>query len=554
MAGQEEGGMLMASIADNEAWDFIIVGGGSAGCVLANRLSADPQTNVLLLEAGGSDRSLSIAVPTLVMQAIAKHNWKYLAEPDESRHGLRDIWHGGKVLGGGSSISGMIYVRGHRYDYDHWSALGCEGWDYESLLPHFRSIETFEGGASRYRGGEGPLRSSHIRLVHPTMDAFLEAAQQAGIPANPDYNGESQEGVAHSQAYQRNGFRHNNGRAFIRPVRQRKNLTVVLNAFVSRILFDGKRALGVEYRWRGRKYEAHCYREVVLSAGAIASPKILMLSGIGPGPELYSQGIDVVSESPDVGQNLQEHPVITLSWGVNVPTINSDLFSLRAVKHGLHYLLSRRGPFSMCTAHTQAFVKNELGAGHGWTDLQLIFQALSYVAEIDEKTGMRTFRISRRPGVNASVIALHPEYKGSIGLRSVNPDDPPVIRHQLVGGDYEMKQLIAGARTFREIFSQQALQPFLTGEFAPGPEVESDADLEAYVRRTAWRGDHPTCTCRMGGDELSVVDPALRVRGVLGLRVADASIMPTLVSGNTNVPSTMIGEKASSMILEEHML
>ncbi len=542
----------MASNGHDETWDFIIVGGGSAGCVLANRLSANPDTRVLLLEAGGSDRSLFIAVPVLVLLAITKYNWKYLAEPDESRHGLRDIWHGGKVLGGGSSISGMIYVRGHRYDYDHWSELGCDGWDYESLLPHFKQIETYERGASPYRGGDGPLRSSNIRLTHPTMDAFMDAAQQAGIPSNPDYNGESQEGVAHAQAYQRNGFRHNNGRAFIRPVRHRKNLTIVLNALATRVFFDGTRAAGVEYRQRGRTLQAHCRREVVLSAGAIASPKILMLSGIGPEAELRRHGIDVISNSPDVGQNLQEHPVITLSWGVNVPTINSDLFSVRSVKHGLDYLLFRRGPFSACTAHTQAFLKNQLGGDHGWTDLQLIFQALSYVPRIDEKTGMRTFRLSSRPGVNASVIALHPEYRGSIGLRSASPEDPPVIRHQLVGSDYEMKQLIAGARKVREIFSQQALRPFLTQEFAPGQEIDSDQDLEAYVRRTAWRGDHPTCTCRMGGDDLSVLDPGLRVRGMTGLRVADASIMPTLVSGNTNVPSTMIGEKASAMILEEH--
>ena len=542
----------MVANSNNEAWDFIIIGGGSAGCVLANRLSADPGRKVLLLEAGGSDRSLTIAVPALVMRAIATHNWKYLAEPDDSRHGLRDIWHGGKVLGGGSSISGMIYVRGHPYDYDHWSELGCEGWDYESLLPHFKRIETYEGGAGPHRGGSGPLRSSHIRLAHVMMDAFIDAAGQAGIPPNPDYNGESQEGIAHAQAYQRKGFRHNNGRAFIRPVRHRKNLTIVLNAFASRILFEEKRAVGVEYRHRGRTCQARCHEELVLSAGAIASPKILMLSGVGPEAELRSHRIEAISSSPDVGRNLQEHPVVTLSWGVNVPTINSDLMSVRSVKHGLDYLLFRRGPLSMCTAHTQAFLKNQLGADHGWTDLQLIFQAMSYAPGIDEKTGMRTFRISKRPGVNASVLALHPEYKGSIGLRSAHPEDPPVIRHQLIGSAYEMKQLIAGIRTVREIFSQDALAPFLTGEFAPGSEIDSDRELEAYVRRTAWRGDHPTCTCRMGGDDLSVVDPRLRVRGVTGLRVADASIMPTLVSGNTNVPSTMIGEKASAMILEDH--
>jgi choline dehydrogenase len=384
------------------------------------------------------------------------------------------------------------------------------------------------------------------------MDAFLDAARQAGIPNNPDYNGESQEGIAHAQAYQRNGVRHNNGRAFIRPARHRDNLEVVLKAFVSRILFEGTRAVGVEYRHRGRTCRARSQSEVILSAGAIASPKVLMLSGIGSEAELRSHGIEVISNSPQVGQNLQEHPVVTLAWGAKVPTLNSDLLSFRSIKHGLDYLLFRRGPLSMCTAHTQAFLKTPLGAAHGWTDLQLIFQAMTYTAGVDPKTGVRMFRLSRRPGVNASVIALHPEYKGSIGLRSSKPGDPPVIRHQLVGSDHEMKQLIAGIRRVREIFSQEALGRLLTRELAPGREVDSDQDLEAYVRKTAWRGDHPTCTCRMGSDDSSVVDPRLRVRGATGLRVADASIMPTLVSGNTNVPSTMIGEKASTMILEDH--
>lgn len=536
---------------DNE-FDYIIIGGGSAGCVLANRLSAHPETKVLLLEAGGSDKKLSIKVPGLIPFAHTKYNWHYRAEPDESRNGFKDLWHGGKVLGGGSSISGQIYVRGHRYDYDHWAKLGCEGWDYASLLPHFKNIETFEKGGNKYRGGSGPLWSSFHRVKHPTINAFVEAAQAVGFPFNPDYNAETQEGVTIVQAYQKNGMRHNNGQAFIRPAEKRRNLTILLNAFTTRILFENLRAVGVEYSYANQHRQSYCRREIVLSAGAIASPKILMLSGVGPEDALKLHGIGVVVNSPQVGQNLEEHPSARMTWRTNIRTFDTKIFSLTNIGHFFNYLFFRRGPISTPTPHAMIFYKNAIdGRDEPWSDIQLYFQAMAYEVFENPKTGTPEFHLSQEPVVSALLCVLHPEYKGSVSLRSADPFAPPVIRHQLVDAEYEMKQLIAACRKAREIFSREPLRSYVVEEMSPGASVESDADLRAYFRKTAWRGDHPACTCRMGGDELSVVDPRLRVRGVKGLRVADASIMPHLPSGNTNVPCTMIGEKAASMIVED---
>ena len=531
------------------AWDYIIAGGGTAGCVLANRLSADGRSTVLMLEAGGSDRTPIVRIPAGEIFAIAsrRYNWNYDAEPDPSLNGRVTKWPGGRVLGGSSSINGMIYFRGQREDYDDWARLlGDTGlWSHADVLPYFKRLESNEFGASEYHGESGPLCASHIATPHPLARAFIEAGVEIGIPRNPDMNGERQEGIGPIQGTIRRGRRHNTGLAYLRPARRRSNLTVVTHARVDRILFEGSRAVGVRYKRRGRIAEERASGEVILSAGALASPTVLMRSGLGPEEPLRRLGISVLRHLPGVGKNLQENPIAFPGAFVNVSTHNTELSPYRFVKNGLNWLLFGRGPAAGPVAHAGAFIRTRPDR-ESRPDVQLQFFPVVYANEPG-----RPVRFLERPGVLVGVNACRPRSSSEISLRSPDPEDPPCIHSNLFADHDDVERTIAGCRVVREIFAARAFAPYFEQEFLPGPSVQSDAEYEQFLRVGTLPAYHPVGTCKMGIGEDAVVDERLRVIGVERLRVVDASVMPVIPSANTNAPTIMVAERASDLILED---
>ena len=527
-------------MTDTFQYDYIIVGAGSAGCVLANRLSRDASVRVCLIEAGPPDTSPFIRMPGGLMFLMDNRrlNWRFSTDPEPHLNGRRLYCPRGKVLGGSSAINGMIYIRGHRGDYDGWAVEAGEDWSYDAVLPIFRELENNQRGGDAYHGSEGELYVSDVRDIDHLQLLFVASGEAAGLPPNPDFNGAEQDGVGLYQTTTHEGRRCSAAEAFLRPVQARPNLTVMTDSKVRRVLFDGLRATGVEVGdRRGRRQEIFCQREVVLSAGVIQSPQLLMLSGIGPSAELGRHGLAPLVDLPGVGQNLQDHIDILVSHKSAHPQALgwTPRAALRFLSGLWQYWRSGRGLLATNMTYAGGFARSRPGLDR--PDLQLHF-----FSGIMQDHGRK---IMFGKGFSAHVCNLRPNSRGQVTLRSADPLDDPLIQFNYLGDSQDMQAMIAGLRLARRILGSPPLARWSRGEFLPGPQHQSDEELADAIRQQAETIYHPVGTCRMGRDEMSVVDPQLRVRGVSGLRVADASIMPTLISGNTNATAMLIGEKCA---------
>ena len=526
------------------SWDYIIVGSGSSGAVLANRLSADPANRVLLLEAGGSDAHLRYKLPALCVDCMGNEeaDWIFKFEPDPTRNNRTDVLSRGKVLGGSSSINGIIYVRGNRGDYDHWAQMGNTGWDYDTMLGYFRRIEGNRDGSSDDYGKNGPIVVSELRGVPKMTQVFVEAMAELGYRKNRSYNADPGDGVAVAHATHHMGLRWSAARGYLHPIRNRKNLQILTGAHARRILFEGRRAVGVEFMQNGALRREMADGAVILSASVFNSPKLLMLSGVGPGDELQKHGIDVLYDSPGVGRNLHDHSASYVKALVNVRTTNMELTAWHKMLHGLRFMATRGGPATFVQTGL-AFVKSRPDLDY--PDIQFHFGAYGYKLTPDGFEMLDVPAVTLQPNVNRS------RSRGHVSLRSADPDDKPLIQMNMLSDPYDVQTLIAGTRIARKALGTKAFAPYLVNELAPGPDVQTDEEWETYTRAVAGHVYHACGTCKMGIDPMAVVDPTLKVVGVERLRVVDSSIIPQIPSANLNAISMAIGEKGADMILAD---
>jgi choline dehydrogenase-like flavoprotein len=539
------GGNRMSVQQDVIEADFIVVGAGSAGCVMAARLSEDPATSVVLLEAGGDDWNRWIHIPLGFGKTFADPsvNWCYETEPDAGVGGRKIYWPRGKVLGGSSSINGMVYIRGQHEDFDLWRQMGCTGWSAQDVLPYFKRAEHQVRGSDDWHGTGGPLVVSDVPDKHPICEAFIQACNDFGFPTNADFNGATQDGVGYHQTTTRNGRRCSTAVGYLKPVTQRRNLRVVTGALAEQIIFEGRRAVGVAFRQDGFSVTARARREVILCGGAINSPQLLLLSGVGPQQHLTDLGIPVVQHLPGVGQAMQDHYSAPIKLKCRYPiTVNDIMLSpAKMLRTGIDYYLRRRGAMASISAQVALFARTR--AELATPDIKMSISTFSADRPQD---GLHKFS-----GFTLIVYQLRPESRGEIRLKSARPEDAPAIFPNYLATETDRRTITDGLLLGRRLLATPHLGHYVAEEFLPGPQAQTDAQILEHARNRGGTVYHPTSTCKMGIDTMAVVDPELRVQGVGGLRVVDASVMPTVVSGNTNAATIMIGEKAADLVRQQ---